>query len=202
MPTIFSHAVIGLAASKLMVNGAESDNRIIIASALLAALPDMDALFLGAIPYNHPLGHRGFTHSLFFAALLGAAVAYLYTRVDWAGGHSFITLAIFFALVMASHGFFDALTDGGLGVAFFAPFDNTRYFFPWRPIIVAPFSLSGLFTAHGSQLIVQELALFWTFAAGAVAWNNQSTWRMIVAIACWILGIVMWILALRASSSL
>nr|HRC76832.1 rhodanese-like domain-containing protein [Kouleothrix sp.] len=32
------------------------------------------------------------------------------------------------------HGVLDAMTDGGLGVAFFAPFSATRYFFPFRPI--------------------------------------------------------------------
>jgi hypothetical protein len=35
-----------------------------------------------------------------------------------------------FSFVTASHGMLDAMTDGGLGVAFFAPFDNARYFFP------------------------------------------------------------------------
>jgi inner membrane protein len=30
----------------------------------------------------------------------------------------------------------DAMTNGGLGVAFFSPFDNRRYFLPWRPIRV------------------------------------------------------------------
>jgi hypothetical protein len=49
----------------------------------------------------------------------------------------------------APHGFFDAMPDGGLGVAFFAPFTNHRYFFPWRPIPVAPLSLEGLITSQG-----------------------------------------------------
>jgi hypothetical protein len=40
----------------------------------------------------------------------------------------------YFFVVTASHGALDAMTDGGLGIAFFAPFDNTRYFFPFRPI--------------------------------------------------------------------
>jgi hypothetical protein len=30
------------------------------------------------------------------------------------------------------------MTDGGLGIAFFAPFDNTRYFLPFGPIKVSP----------------------------------------------------------------
>jgi inner membrane protein len=42
-----------------------------------------------------------------------------------------------------SHGLLDALTDGGLGVAFFSPFDTSRYFFPWRPISVCPMALDS-----------------------------------------------------------
>ncbi|MBK8609138.1 MAG: hypothetical protein IPL84_04125 [Chitinophagaceae bacterium] len=34
-----------------------------------------------------------------------------------------------FLLAAASHAILDAMTTGGLGVAF-SPFDNTRYFFP------------------------------------------------------------------------
>jgi inner membrane protein len=44
--------------------------------------------------------------------------------------------------VKASHGILDAMTDGGLGVAFFSPFDDTRCFFPFRPIKVSPIGLS------------------------------------------------------------
>lgn len=36
------------------------------------------------------------------------------------------------------------LTDGGLGVAFFSPFDNKRYFLPWRPIRVSPISVTHI----------------------------------------------------------
>src|SRR6267378_8050335 len=44
----------------------------------------------------------------------------------------------FFFLATASHGLLDAMTNGGLGVAFFAPFCDTRYFLPWQPIVVSP----------------------------------------------------------------
>jgi inner membrane protein len=37
-----------------------------------------------------------------------------------------------------SHALLDACTNGGLGVAFFSPFDKRRFFFPWRPIEVSP----------------------------------------------------------------
>jgi len=39
--------------------------------------------------------------------------------------------------VAASHGLLDAMTRGGEGVALLSPFDTTRYFLFWRPIIHA-----------------------------------------------------------------
>ena len=59
---------------------------------------------------------------------------------------------------MASHGVLDALTDGGSGVAFLAPFDDTRYFFPWRPIRVSPF-WGGFFTPRGLETVTSESRL-------------------------------------------
>jgi inner membrane protein len=64
-----------------------------------------------------------------------------------------------------SHGILDALTSGGLGVAFFAPFDNSRYFFPWRPIRVSPISVSGFFSSRGLQVLRSELQWIWLPAA-------------------------------------
>lgn len=37
-------------------------------------------------------------------------------------------------------------TNGGLGTALSAPFDNTSYFFSWRPIMVSPISAGALFS--------------------------------------------------------
>ncbi len=68
--------------------------------------------------YNAPLGHRGITHSLAFALLLGAIVAgmvFRYFRASW------WSLAVLFFLIIASHGLLDALTRGGEGVLSFWP---------------------------------------------------------------------------------
>ncbi len=53
------------------------------------------------------------------------------------------------------------MTNGGLGVAFFAPFDNTRYFFPWRPIQVSPIGAKAFFSAAGWRVIKSELIWVW-----------------------------------------
>jgi inner membrane protein len=68
--------------------------------------------------------------------------------------------------VMASHGILDALTRGGEGVAFFAPFDDTRYFFPWRPVRVSPIGLD-FFGRAGLGVLASELLWLW-LPAGVV----------------------------------
>src|SRR5688572_12859094 len=175
MPTIFTHGAIGFTAMRPLF-GAKPGRGLLLASILLPILPDADALLAPWIPYAHPFGHRGFTHSLFFAALVGMGAAALAVRANW--GHSFIKLAVFFAAITASHGLFDAMTNGGLGVAFFAPFDNARYFLPWRPIRVSPMSAAGLMTARGLSVISREFALFWLFAIGAALWDRRGAARM------------------------
>jgi len=55
-----------------------------------------------------------------------------------------------------SHGLLDAFTDGGLGIAFFAPFDPTRYFFSWRPIAVSPIGISQFFSLWGLSVLLTE----------------------------------------------
>jgi inner membrane protein len=54
-------------------------------------------------------------------------------------------MGLYFFLSAASHGLLDALTDGGLGVAFFSPFEQTRYFFPVRPVAVSPIGIREFF---------------------------------------------------------
>jgi inner membrane protein len=59
----------------------------------------------------------------------------------------------------------DAMTDGGLGVAFFAPFSNTRYFLPWTPIRVSPIGVSRFFTERGLAVLKSEVVWIWIPAA-------------------------------------
>ena len=75
----------------------------------------------------------------------------------------------FFFLATASHGFLDAMTDGGLGVAFFSPFDDTRYFLPLTPIRVSPIGISRFFTARGFAVIRSELLWIWLPTALLIA---------------------------------
>jgi inner membrane protein len=128
-------------------------------------LPDADVIgFAFGVRYADAIGHRGLSHSFFFAAVVGVVVAALYG--EWRGRRSW--LAAYFAVVTASHALLDALTDGGLGVALFAPFSNERYFFPWRPIEVSPIG-AGFFSDRGVRVLVSELRWIWVPSALFVA---------------------------------
>jgi inner membrane protein len=120
-------------------------------------LPDVDALGLRfGIPYGSFWGHRGFLHSLTFALIAGTLLSLLIRcpiRERWRPALMLVT-------IVASHGVLDALTSGGLGIAFFSPFDLHRYFLPWRPIRVSPIGMS-FFSHRGAAVLKNELIIVW-----------------------------------------
>jgi inner membrane protein len=152
MPTILTHPAAALLKSCFPRVPA----RAVPLGALLTILPDADvAAFALGIPYEHMLGHRGLTHSIAFA-LVTALLGTLALRVR---PHAEPTFA-FLLLCALSHPLLDALTNGGLGVAFFAPFSNHRYFSPWTPIQVSPIG-AGFFSARGLVTVKSELLWVW-----------------------------------------
>jgi inner membrane protein len=164
MPSVFSHAIAAVAIGGVAVGGR---SRAILwgTGALCAVVPDADsvAVLLG-IPYRHMLGHRGLSHSLLFAAVLAVVVTAIVRRIVPASP-SAPRLWAFFFVATASHGLLDSMTNGGLGVAFFAPFSDTRYFFPWRPILVSPISVHAFFSYRGVRVMWSELGWVWLPAA-------------------------------------
>ena len=124
--------------------------------AALSLLPDADVIgFKLGVRYAGPWGHRGASHSLVAAALVGLACAALARVVRQPP-----TRAAAFAFVtVASHGLLDALTNGGLGVALLWPFDLTRCFAPWQPIPVAPLG-AGFLSSRGLAVAAWELVVF------------------------------------------
>jgi len=124
--------------------------------------PDIDVLaFEFGIPYGHLFGHRGFTHSIFFSFIFGLLITYLFYPKQRNNGRMFIALFLFFFFCTLSHAMFDAMTNGGKGVALFAPFYNERVFLPWRPIKVAPLSWSGLTSDYGMRVLLSEFKVIW-----------------------------------------
>ena len=105
------------------------------------------------------LGHRGITHSFFFALILSGLVMLLAFR-EPVSGISRKALFVYFFAVTAMHPILDALVDGVWGVALFAPFSSARYFLPWRPIHSSPLGMS-FFSASGVSVILNELVWIW-----------------------------------------
>ena len=158
MCSILTHPVVPVALSVFLPQGAASP-RLILAGAVCSIIPDLDVIgFRFGIRYSDMLGHRGLTHSILFAAALGALLSFTLFR-NSQGGHWVIFLFLFLSTV--SHPLLDMLTNGGLGVALFAPFSNERYFFPWRPIEVSPIGVNSFFSDWGVRVILSELRWVW-----------------------------------------
>jgi inner membrane protein len=168
MASAFSHAFAAVALGKVCA-ARRMHLRFWVLSALCAVLPDADVLgFAFGVSYGDVLGHRGLTHSLTFALLVGLVVVWVWFRGENAGWNKKLLVLYFFA-VTASHGVLDAMTDGGLGVAFFAPFENSRYFLPFRPIAVSPIGVGAFFSRWGLEVIRSELVWIWLPSAALAA---------------------------------
>jgi inner membrane protein len=176
MPTIFSHALAASAAARWWPGRLPA--RFWTWTAVCAMLPDIDVIaFSFGIPYEAMFGHRGFTHSFFFAALVGAAATRRLLHRPGSDSHR-LALFFWFTAVTASHGLLDALTNGGRGIAFFAPFSDHRYFLPWRPIQVSPIGV-GFFSRRGLRVLASEAGWIWVpsaiIAVSARLFRNGQT---------------------------
>jgi len=143
-------------------------------------LPDLDVIgFTFGVPYGSKLGHRGFSHSLVFA-LGSALIGYAYNRrllrrkeFEAPGVLAFLLLF----LAAASHPLLDMLTDGGMGVALFAPFSWTRHFFPITPIPVSAIGVDG----STGGVLAWEAALFSPWVLSAILLEKRwSTGRSLL----------------------
>ena len=168
MPTILSHIAVPLAV-KLGVRSTPISIRLLVLSIICCVLPDIDVIaFKFGIPYESQWGHRGFTHSVGFAAILGV-IASFYSR--YLGSNRRLTVFLIIFLVTFSHALLDAATNGGLGCALLWPFSEERYFLPWTPIQVSPIGIERFLTDRGMVVLQSELIWVWlpsVFLAGFI----------------------------------
>lgn len=155
MASVFGHAIsaiaFGASFKKSLLNW-----KFWTLGIICSILPDADAIGhkLG-VPYDSFWGHRGFSHSLLFALIVGILITFIFYRKY----HTKLfrsALVAYFTICTASHDVLDAMTNGGLGVAFFSPWDTTRYFLPWRPIAVSPIGIRSFFGEWGLQVLMSE----------------------------------------------
>ena len=166
------HIAVGVAAARAYQGGQRFVRPALGAMLFwpaLSFLPDADVIGFGlGIRYGDEWGHRGASHSLLFALIIGVVVglaAPLFRRPALKTGAAA-------TLVVASHGLLDTLTNGGLGIALFWPFDLTRYFAPWTPLPVSPIGL-GYMSPYGMYVFATELLLF-----APLIWFGLATRRV------------------------
>ncbi len=156
MPSPLSHVTVALALGSLFP-GTILPRKWLLIGALCATLPDVDIIaFQLGIPYQHMLGHRGLTHSIFFAVVLALTIAgvALFTAES---RRLAPMLSLYLCACTVSHGLLDAFTNGGYGVAFWAPFSDQRFFFAWRLIDAAPLSTTRFLSSKALVVIGTEL---------------------------------------------
>lgn len=178
------HVAIALAAGRLLSRSSSQPPSarssppgrrppVVLGMAILTVLsiaPDVDILaFRLGIPYWAPFGHRGATHSIVFALVLGALAAGLTYRYL---GALLLQTALFCVFTVLTHPLLDAMTDGGLGVALEWPLSNARYFAPIRFIPVAPIGTRFL-SGRGLMVAVTELLYFAPLLAYAL-WPRST----------------------------
>ena len=150
MASLFGHGILAYTISKVID---KQDLKVLMLLAIVSSiLPDADILsFSFGIPYEHMLGHRGFTHSIAFALLWSLLLTFVFSKTK----RIVFFLVLFLATV--SHGILDAMTSGGKGVGFLIPFNSERYFFPFRGIKVSPIGIEKFFSEWGIQVLLSEL---------------------------------------------
>lgn len=157
MASIFGHALA--AASMGSLNPPKEQRlKFYLLGMFCAIFPDADVIaFSFGIPYESLWGHRGISHSIFFSMIFGVLISWIFYPKEAILSKKGLLLSLYFALCSLSHAVLDAMTTGGLGVAFFAPFENSRYFLPWREIQVSPIGASRFFSEWGLRVIKSEL---------------------------------------------
>lgn len=148
--------------------------RLLAAGVVASVVPDLDVIgYQLGVSYGSVWAHRGFTHSLGFAALL-AAVGLCFSRQLHAGR---LTAFLFLFVATASHGVLDAFTNGGSGIAFLWPFSSERYFAPVQIIEVSPIRLARFFSSRGAEVLRSEALWIWlpclAFALSVYALGNK-----------------------------
>lgn len=148
MASPWAHAIAGAAAGACYQPPSQR-RRVITLAALCAVAPDLDLIGwpLGISPLDL-LGHRGLSHSIAFALILGGVAAL--TLLPDVTRRERAVAAAALMLATVTHSVLDALTTyAPSGPAFWAPFSNHRYRFPWMPLT----GVGGLGTDFGQEAL-------------------------------------------------
>lgn len=161
----FGHVAVGLLTGRLHGGAPPAPGRrcessvswrTLLLFAALAALPDLDVLLvaLGAAD-GGSIGHRGASHSLGMAVLIGGVSWVVARRLGWPP----LRTAVAAAAAVASHTFLDLLGAKGKGLALLWPLSAHRFHSPWRVFPDAPRGMR-LLSRYGITELATEFGLF------------------------------------------
>lgn len=152
MASVFGHVASAFGLGKLFPKKIMT-RKVFVLGMVASILPDLDVLAYHFQIYGNSMwAHRGITHSLFAALLWAFILVVVFHRKK---AHQLL-LGTYYFLATASHGLFDAMTTGGDGITFFAPFSEERYFLPFRMIRVSPIGISEFFSEWGVKVLQSE----------------------------------------------
>jgi membrane-bound metal-dependent hydrolase YbcI (DUF457 family) len=124
MPLPIAHGLMG---ASIVIAGSPSSPRLddiqwdrVLLGAVLSILPDLDSAVIWSFGFS-PTWHRGFSHSILMAVVVGALSSCLVkpgTRIRW---------GIIFGSAIASHGLMDALVSVRGGVELLWPLSSHRF---------------------------------------------------------------------------
>ena len=183
----FGHVAVGLLTGRLHGEGGAGKNEsrgedgrrsrrpgswpALVAFVALALLPDADLALvaLGACD-NGACGHRGASHSLFFAIAIGLLAGLAARRLRW----PVVRTVVAATFAVASHAMLDALGAGGRGLPLLWPFSDARFTSPIRIFPDAPRGLA-LLSGPGLTNVAIEVAVFLPVVLFAV-WPRIAGW--------------------------
>ena len=164
----FGHVAVGLLIGQLHGGGGEraGEQRPSLATMAmftgLAMLPDADVIMVAfGTSDRGVLGHRGASHSLPVALLLGLLVAYVMQRHGW----PVVRTAVMATAAVASHAVLDLLGEGGRGLPVLWPFAEMRFqspvrIFPDAPRWPATLSSRGITNIAIEMLVFSPLTVY------------------------------------------
>jgi inner membrane protein len=130
--SVLGHVAIGVVVARRTTSAEEPGEPLaprMLGLAALALLPDVDFLLHDLFPRVELIDHRGATHSLAFALLVGVVVGLV---ILGAGQGHPVRWGVIAAGVVASHGIMDTFGQTDLGVELLWPFSDVRLLAPWH----------------------------------------------------------------------
>jgi inner membrane protein len=159
------HIAVGVATARLITPPGSSPQVLpgrMLAFSVLSMLPDLDFLIPAGGSQGGPFTHRGASHSLVAAMIVGIAVA---LAIRASKPQRTMKWGLLVAAVVASHAILDLFGDTTLGVALLWPISDVRFLAPWHILPNPPWP--GLFSSFGLRALGLELVWFlplWLYA--------------------------------------